>query len=458
MKKLSILALLVLGFSSCKKEAKPSTEVLSGDIKNTTEKQVILKNQNRKDVAMISLDKNNSFIDTLSLKEGYYNFFLGNEYTQMYLKPGMNLHISLDAKDFDKSLTYKGKGSKINNFLAKKMLLFQKLAPKSSIQYFGRLDEKSVVKLMDSIENVYNNLLTDSKIDDKAFVSLERLKNKLVKATNFLRYPQAKAYFTHNQEYALPKDFPNPIKNIDFMDKRLLKVAKVATGLLGRKLGREVSKDTSIVYDDYYVMKALDTTKVLPELKSDVAYDIAQYNLMYTKHLDSMVSLFKKLNNNPEQTKEITKKYDLIKRMRPGKISTDFTAHDINGKVYHLKDFAGKPLYIDLWATWCAPCRAEIPFLDKIKEKYKDKPVNFLSLNVYDQADKWKQMLENNKMTGWQLISTDKKMPFLENYVVDGIPRFILLDKDGKIIDANAPRPSQEELITLIEKTLSKND
>jgi len=75
---------------------------------------------------------------------------------------------------------------------------------------------------------------------------------------------------------------------------------------------------------------------------------------------------------------------------------------------------------------------------------------------VYDKKDKWEQMVKQQKMEGWQLISTDREMPFLKKYVVDGIPRFILLDAEGKIIDANAPRPSDKHLADLIDKTLSK--
>ena len=456
MKNLLVFALFVFVFSSCQKEVKPTIEILSGEIQHTTEKVALIKNQDGKNISVISFDNNHKFVDTLSLKEGYYRFFVGSEYTQIYLRPGMDIHLSLDVKDFDESLIYAGKGADINNFLAKKILLSEALLPKSSMQYFGKLDEKSVVRLMDSIENVYQALLSNAQINDKPFESLEQMKYKLVKASNLLKYPLAKAYFTHNEKYTLPKNFPNPLKGIDFMDSDLLKVKKLATSLLKAKLKKEVIKDTSTIYDDYYVLKSLETAKVLPALKSNLAFDIAQYDLMYTKHLDSFVRIFKKLNVNPEQGKIITQKYEAIKQLIPGKVSTDFMAHDINGKTYQLKDFAGKLLYIDLWATWCAPCRAEIPFLDKLKLQYKDKPITFLSLDVYDSEDKWKQMLQTQKMSGWQLISTDRKMPFLENYVVDGIPRFILLDNEGKIVDANAPRPSDKILIALIEKTLAK--
>ena len=113
-----------------------------------------------------------------------------------------------------------------------------------------------------------------------------------------------------------------------------------------------------------------------------------------------------------------------------------------------LEDFKGKYVYIDVWATWCGPCRAEIPFLKAKEEKYHDKNIVFLSSSIDTQKDfeKWKKFVGEKELKGVQLFAdNDWKSEFVKAYNIDGIPRFILVDPKGMTVNANAPRPSAPE-------------
>ncbi len=113
-----------------------------------------------------------------------------------------------------------------------------------------------------------------------------------------------------------------------------------------------------------------------------------------------------------------------------------------------LEDFKGKYVYIDVWATWCGPCRAEIPFLKAKEEKYHDKNIVFLSISIDTQKDfeKWKKFVGEKELKGVQLFAdNDWKSEFVKAYNIDGIPRFILVDPKGMTVNANAPRPSAPE-------------
>jgi len=286
---------------------------------------------------------------------------------------------------------------------------------------------------------------------------LEKFRNTVKKSVHISQYQPVKRYLTHNDSYEVPDDFPKAFDGIDINDERFLKIPngeQYVSNYLGVLLSEKNGKDG---YDPYDKLQMIDKEIKNSQLKESLALKEASYNLLYTDQLEAFYQLFDKMVKNDSLKQPVKEKYENIKSMSPGVPSPDFTAYDINGKEYHLKDFAGKALYIDLWATWCGPCRAEIPYLEKLKKQYKGKDINFLSLDVYDKKDKWEQMIKEKKMDGWQLINTDREMPFLKKYVVDGIPRFILLDKEGKIVDANAPRPSSgEELTGLIDKTIGK--
>ena len=138
-----------------------------------------------------------------------------------------------------------------------------------------------------------------------------------------------------------------------------------------------------------------------------------------------------------------------------GMPSPTFNFKDVNGKMVSLESLKGKYIYIDLWATWCGPCKREIPFLQKLEHAYAGKDIYFVSISTDfpDDIEKWKLMVKEKELGGIQLhIGEDKE--FVKAYKVKGIPRFILLDKGGMIVDANAPRPSSPEVRELLNTLL----
>jgi thiol-disulfide isomerase/thioredoxin len=131
-----------------------------------------------------------------------------------------------------------------------------------------------------------------------------------------------------------------------------------------------------------------------------------------------------------------------------GKASPKFVNYEnYNGGITSLDDLKGQYVYIDLWATWCGPCLAEIPFLKAIEKEYHGKNIQFVSISVDQQSayNKWRTMVEEKELGGVQLFAKEDRS-FTTAYKVTGIPRFILIDPKGNIVNADAPRPSGSEL------------
>ena len=119
----------------------------------------------------------------------------------------------------------------------------------------------------------------------------------------------------------------------------------------------------------------------------------------------------------------------------------DFDLKVSDPKNPSLADLKGKYIYIDVWATWCGPCRGELPALKELEEKYAGKDIHFVSLSCDKNKKAWENMVTKDQLKGIQLhMGTDRT--FMDAYLINGIPRFILLDRDGKIISANMTRPS----------------
>jgi len=138
-----------------------------------------------------------------------------------------------------------------------------------------------------------------------------------------------------------------------------------------------------------------------------------------------------------------------------GKASPKFVDYEnFKGGTTSLDDLKGKYVYVDVWATWCGPCKREIPFLKEVEKAYHDKNIEFVSISVDKEKDHeaWKQMVEEKELGGVQLYADkDWNSQFVQDYKINGIPRFILIDPAGNIVSANAPRPSSDELIALFD-------
>ncbi|WP_452230123.1 MULTISPECIES: TlpA family protein disulfide reductase [unclassified Lacinutrix] len=131
------------------------------------------------------------------------------------------------------------------------------------------------------------------------------------------------------------------------------------------------------------------------------------------------------------------------------------------GGTTSLADLKGNYVYIDIWATWCGPCLAELPALKIAEKKYEDKKVKFVSISVDEgrgykdksfEASKegWNKMIIEKEMGGIQLFSDKNwKSDFIAAFKVNSIPRFILIDPNGVVVDADAPRPSSPKFDTL---------
>lgn len=141
---------------------------------------------------------------------------------------------------------------------------------------------------------------------------------------------------------------------------------------------------------------------------------------------------------------------------KKGDIAIDFTYPDKDGNLVSLSGFKGKNVYVDVWATWCGPCRDEIPFLAKLEEDYHDANIVFVSVSLDNDQDKqkWLNMLKDKNMTGVQLFASGWSAQITQDYAISTIPRFMLFDIYGNVIDLNAPRPSSENIRTLLSEYL----
>ena len=139
------------------------------------------------------------------------------------------------------------------------------------------------------------------------------------------------------------------------------------------------------------------------------------------------------------------------RKLEKGQPAIPFTFPDINGKEVSLSDFKGKYVYVDLWATWCGPCNAEIPSLKKLEEEFQGRNIYFVSISCDKSQDEWEKFVKERQMGGIQLHMRGNNK-YMEELGNNGIPRFLLIDREGNFIDANMSRPSDPKTLKILRE------
>ena len=192
---------------------------------------------------------------------------------------------------------------------------------------------------------------------------------------------------------------------------------------------------------DAYTAKLAEAKTLLKKYKDEATNLDSLINAMDARN-DEM--FFGYIESNYE------KMHENAMRFAKGKVSPTFENYEnFKGGKTSLSDLKGKYVYIDVWATWCAPCKAEIPYLKALEKEYHGKNIEFVSISVdkSEEYETWKQMVTKEELGGIQLFAdANFESKFIVEYGINAIPRFILLDPNGNIVDADTERPSSPKL------------
>ncbi len=456
MKK-TILAFLALCVMACQDEPKIDYVVLSGAVLNSNTKSV---NIDRLDFRHeIKIAEDGTFSDTLRIEEdGFHALGIGRNNTVMYLKQGDILKFKVDVKDFSNSLTFTGEGAEENNYLAAKMA--GKSVANNYVQFYSQeeADFKSAIAKLKS-EN--EQRLDSLKNADETFLALAR-QNLVYDDYEYLNtYKQRHGYYTRKENYEPSEGFiPEALENMVYDDAQAYKSSTAYKNLAIQTtlddMFLEIEDQLPNVTAEQ--LGSMNDIKI-PELKDDVVQFVGSFIVSPgNEHMESVYEFMSSQVTSDKVKADLAEVYEKNKNLIKGKPSPEFVNYENHkGGQTSLADLKGKYVYVDVWATWCGPCIREIPSLKKVEEQFHNENIEFVSTSIDElgSRDKWFDMVNDKDLGGMQLMA-DKawKSDFVQAYGIDGIPRFILIDPDGNIVSADAPRPSNPKLIELLESEL----
>ena len=390
------------------------------------------------------------FTDNLQLKPGYYFFRQDNELAYLYLTPKDHLEIKVDGEDFSNGLEFKGKGAERNNYLVAKSKFTEQVKDDPDIFYSGT--ERDFTERIKKLKSELDRILWASEAED-FFITDEKENTKFGYLLDVQNYAQMQEFY-FGKEVSPSKDFLSPLSEIDFDN---------ATNFdkfpMYRYLASAFWKEKINDAGDYFKMLNTFNEMQSVNLKIDVLISFYYSITKYPDKAEDYFKLIQRITPNEAFVKAAKEKLDAVVKTKKGAASPLFTYKDVNGSTFSLTDFKGKFVFIDVWATWCGPCVQQMPYLKKLEHRYKDNAIVFVSISVDEKGkyEKWKKMVEQKSLSGVQLFADNSfDSEFIKAYGISSIPRFILIDKDGDIVDSNMSKPSENATEELLDSLLKK--
>ncbi len=401
----------------------------------------------------ITLDQDKNYILTVP-ETSYYNVavskknpdrlssrFLDN---YCYLKKGEKLVVNIAKGEFIISCS----NPKINNYM-KQWCLAHSAIDNETRKFHTSLASRAnklkaysneSIKLLDELTGVNTEFLELQKqlinYDISIFASRIIRAPRMVEAQNE-KTPEGLLAFTITDQI-----------NSNTLLK--LPVGGMYLSMLGSHLAATSKNKSSDGIIDFQLQHInIDEVKAVFLLKgilSSKRFDVAT---QYKK--EKLLPLLKENRHKVKLNNYMRRYAKLVK----GKAAFGFKFPNIKDEIVSLADFKGKVVLIDCWASWCGPCIAEMPALHKLEKEYADKNIEFVKISFDKKKQVWLDYMAKKKMGGICLFAEKGfKSSIANSYKISGIPRFILIDQKGNLVDAYAPRPSDPKLKAMIDKLL----
>ncbi|SMC88127.1 TlpA disulfide reductase family protein [Pedobacter nyackensis] len=396
-----------------------------------------------------SINSNGQFQFNLNVKvPGFYVVSMGEDEPtefEMYLNPGDQLSLKI-AKD---QVFMIGKGSVLNQFLYDMATKFK----------YNPLDLASHLETYNNQVNAINSSTNAEVVRRKALL-LGNAQGVFLDQT-FGPLLESKAHGADGK-----------MMQVNFSDLNILLIPEIMVhpnwrlNITELMFAKMKAGQLKINHAHSWVA---DFGKAIENQKLREAYITA--TLTYAASIGDLVAVPKEINavlplvKNPVSVAKINGLKAKINQglnfYKNAPLGTDMSAYafqNAKDELVSIKDYKGKLIYVDIWNTGCKPCIAEMPYLKQLEQDLHGEDIVFLSVSCdYDLA-MWKRFLQKHNMTGEQLIMMGKKDTFFDKIGKGGVPRFVILDKQGKMLDYNScKRPSNPILKIYLTELLNQS-
>ncbi len=438
-----MVGLLIILSVAC--EAKPKTVKLYGSLKALNVSEILLRYDGT--TAFISdagsipitVEPDGTFAIEFPLeKPGYYSI----RRNPLYLSPGDEMKI--DIREVPEESTFEGKGAEVNRYLSTRFYPKGGSYLDAGKNCFPDFNKTKAV--IDSIVHQRETQLAALHCTPK-FRKMEQMRIKADALQSVFYYPNynGKNMLSPN---CTQEDYLNIRNKFYLSQKEWIEPILQELSSSDEYTEVEVVRLVLLLYDEtkLFDYKMSDRLKELDE----TYYCSQKMNHQVSPQLYQEVNDYIANMKNDDFRDALLFRMERWAKLMEGRPAFDLELSDLQGNKKKLSDYKGQVLYVDFWATWCGPCKAESPYFKMLSNKYP--AIKFLAISIDEKRNLWERdVKEGEHARVIELLSEDTQLR--NKWDVSGIPRFLLIDADFKIITAAAPRPSDKDnILPLLEK------
>lgn len=441
MKSLVTLLCLVVAFMACNQAPKPVevgevTLRLQTDDKYNLIYQDMLKGQQN-----IELENGVASIEVEGKQE--VGFFAQGGMITFFVLPGDDVTLKL----VEGQPVVETPNAAYNEYLNAKIEIMK--ASTQATQARMKMQSAEYLAAENAVQASLDSALSAHASDmPKMLVNSEKSSNALIKAASMMQYPNYYAYLNQGEtpdnnlkeelKAFIASDDVKDVSNPNYVEIRLeLAQAAAVEGFL--KEGEEMTLEKYVNFmlaasTEYIDDKDVQNAAIAKSIATVIELDMAAAKKAFDDN---------KANISGSYNEKLEGLFASWATLMPGNMAPDFVTVDLDGNEKKLSDFRGKYVYIDVWATWCGPCKQEIPFLKEMDSEFEGEELVILSVSIDDSQEPWKEMVAAEELTGTHVfIDGAWGSTLVKDYKIAGIPRFMLVDPEGKIVTVQAERPS----------------
>lgn len=437
------LLLLVIGIS-CSKKDKENLMTISGELQELKSQSIQIEINDS--IFRSDVDENGKFQIDIPLKNTQYVYAKGLD-RKLFLLPNDSLKVE---KEDDKYVFHGGQSALINNYYTYwKKYLYAVADTSDSDAYYNQEPEdflNSNAKWIEIWRKPLNELKKQNPDLNEKFIDFETARLK------YWMYGDLNDYKSSHSE--IPDTFYQYLDEVNLNDLNLMQLDEYRyflTSYVFMKVRRLEIKDK--INATSKMLDIIEESFHQEPIRNNVSKEIIRLQTSRLSVNDSILERFSTICTNKDYINKIEKNYKQLQPLLKGNAAPDFELLGLSGNKVTLNHFKGKYLLIDVWSTTCAPCFREFPILEDLKHELKGKDIEIIAACLSDESA-WKKSLTKHNLKGGQYrIENGWKSKFRNDYIKSsGVPIYILIDPNGIIIDARAPKPSEnlKELINSI--------